>query len=94
MENTLAAIGSAFVIPSKNGLTLGGNWTGVFYAVVDGGKPNVRGGFFDEEIQFIGELNVAKLTGCEPLEGLKGFISWREMATKSSLVAIVTWPSG
>ncbi len=38
------------------GLTLGGNWTGVFYGVVDGGKPNVRGGFFDEEIQFTGEL--------------------------------------
>ncbi|HEY5743569.1 MAG TPA: hypothetical protein VIS99_13620 [Terrimicrobiaceae bacterium] len=33
------------------GLTLGGNWAGVFYGVVDGGKPNVRGGFFDEEIQ-------------------------------------------
>jgi porin len=53
-------------------LTLCGNWTGVFYRVVDGGKPNVRGGF-DEEIQFTGELNVAKLTGWEPLEGLKGF---------------------
>ena len=49
------------------GLTLGGNWTGVFYGVVDGGKPNVRGGYFDEEIQFIGELNIAKLTGWEPL---------------------------
>ena len=53
-------------------MTLCGNWTGVFYRVVDGGKPNVRGGF-DEEIQFTGELNVAKLTGWEPLEGLKGF---------------------
>ena len=62
------------------GLTLGGNWTGVFYGVVDGGKPNVRGGFFDEEIQFTGELNVAKLTGLEPLEGLKGFgeVRWRD----------------
>jgi porin len=61
-------------------LTLGGNWTGVFYGVVDGGKPNVRGGFFDEEIQFTGELNVAKLTGWEPLEGLKGFgkVRWRD----------------
>ena len=62
------------------GLTLGGNWTGVFYGVVDGGKPNVRGGFFDEEIQFTGELDVAKLTGWEPLEGLKGFgeVRWRD----------------
>ena len=62
------------------GLTLGGNWTGVFYGVVDGGKPNVRGGFFDEEIQFTGELNVAKLTGLEALEGLKGFaeVRWRD----------------
>jgi porin len=62
------------------GLTLGGNWTGVFYGVVDGGKPTVRGGFFDEEIQFTGELNVAKSTGWEPLEGLKGFgeVRWRD----------------
>ncbi len=55
------------------GLTLGGKSTGVFYGVVDGGKANVRGGFFDEEIQLTGELSVAKLTGWEPLEGLKGF---------------------
>ena len=62
------------------GLTLGGNWTGVFYGVVDGGKPNVRSGFFDEEIQFTGELNIAKLTRWEPLEGLKDFgeVRWRD----------------
>ena len=36
---------------------------------MDGGKPNVRGGCFDEEIHFTGELNVAKLTGWDPLEG-------------------------
>ena len=25
-----------------HGLTLGGKWTGVYYGVVDGGKPNYR----------------------------------------------------
>ena len=63
-----------------HGLTLGGKWTGVYYGVVDGGKPNIRGSFFDEEIKFTGELNFAKLTGWEPLEGLKGFgeVRWRD----------------
>jgi carbohydrate-selective porin OprB len=63
-----------------HGLTLGGRWIGVYYGVVDGGKPNFRGSYFDEEIKFTGELNFAKLTGWEPLEGLKAFgeVRWRD----------------
>ena len=55
-------------------------WIGVYYGVVDGGRPNVRGSFFDEEIKFTGELDFAKLTGWEPLEGLRGFgeVRWRD----------------
>ena len=34
-----------------HGLTLGGKWTGLYYGVVDGVKPNIRGSFFDEEIK-------------------------------------------
>jgi len=62
------------------GLTLGGRWIGVYYGVVDGGIPNIRGSYFDEEIKFTGELNFAKLTGWEPLEGLKAFgeVRWRD----------------
>jgi hypothetical protein len=36
------------------GLTLGGRWIGVYYGVVDGGIPNIRGSYFDEEIKFTG----------------------------------------
>ena len=63
-----------------HGLKLGGRWIGVYYGVVDGGRPNVRGSFFDEEIKFTGELDFAKLTGWEPLEGLRGFgeVRWRD----------------
>ena len=41
---------------------------------------NIRGSYFDEEIKFTGELNFAKLTGWEPLEGLKAFgeVRWRD----------------
>ncbi len=63
-----------------HGLKLGGRWIGVYYGVVDGGRPNVRGSFFDEEIKFTGELDFAKLTKWEPLEGLKAFgeVRWRD----------------
>ena len=46
----------------------------------DGGRANVRGSYFDEEIKFTGELDFAKLTGWEPLEGLRGFgrVRWRD----------------
>ena len=61
-------------------LKITGGWIGVYYGVVDGGRRNVRGSFFDEEIKFIGELDFAKLTGWEPLEGLKAFaeVRWRD----------------
>ena len=63
-----------------HGLKITGRWIGVYYGVVDGGRPNVRGSFFDEEIKFIGELDFAKLTRWEPLEGLKAFaeVRWRD----------------
>ncbi len=62
------------------GLKLGGRWIGVYYGVVDGGRSNVRSSYFDEEIKFTGELDFAKLTQWEPLEGLKGFgeVRWRD----------------
>jgi porin len=62
------------------GLKLGGRWIGVYYGVVDGGRPGFHGSYFDEEIKFTGELDFAKATGWEPLEGLRGFgeVRWRD----------------
>lgn len=56
-----------------HGLKLNGKWTGVYYGVVDGGKDNISGGYFDEEIKFTGELDFAKALNVEALDGLKGF---------------------
>ena len=62
------------------GLKLGGRWIGVYYGVVDGGRPNFHANYFDEEIKFTGGLDFAKATGWEPLEGLRGFgeVRWRD----------------
>ena len=62
------------------GLKLGGRWIGVYYGVVDGGRPGFGGSYFDEEIKFTGELEFAKATGWKPLEGLRGFgeVRWRD----------------
>src|ERR1700704_2797965 len=63
-----------------HGLKVGGRWIGVYYGVVDGGKPDFRSSYFDEEIKFTGELDFAKATGWEPLAGLKAFgeVRWRD----------------
>jgi len=63
-----------------HGLKLGGRWIGVYYGVVDGGKPDFGSSYFDEEIKFTGELDFAKATGWKPLEGLRGFgeVRWRD----------------
>ena len=64
----------------ENGLKLSGKWTGVFYGVVDGGLDKKRGGYFDEELAFDGELNFGKLLKVEALESLKAFagVRWRD----------------
>jgi len=64
----------------ENGLKLSGKWTGVFYGLVDGGSKGYARGYFDEEIAFDGELDFAKFTKWETLEGLKAFggVRWRD----------------
>lgn len=50
------------------GVTIGGKWLGTVYGAVAGGRRT--GSSFDEELKFDGKVDVAKLTGCEVLEGL------------------------
>ncbi len=63
-----------------HGLKISGEWKGTYYGFVAGGKPGVRSGFFDEEVKFGAELDFAKLTKLEALEGLKAFseVRWRD----------------
>jgi carbohydrate-selective porin OprB len=63
---------------SDRGIDLRGKWVGVYYGVVDS-ERGARG-FFDQEITFDGEVDVAKLTGAESVRGLSAFggVRWRD----------------
>lgn len=65
---------------ADRGLTLGGGWRGQFFGFVDGGVGGVRGGFFDEELKFLAELDIAKFLDNDALSGWKAFgeVRWRD----------------
>lgn len=60
------------------GLDFGGHWSSLYAGVVDGGLQHR--GTFVEQVRFELEVDFAKLTGWEALEGLTGFASvrWRD----------------
>ncbi|MFZ4681692.1 MAG: carbohydrate porin [Terrimicrobiaceae bacterium] len=64
----------------EHGLKLSGEWKGTFYGFAGGGRPGMRSGFFDEELKFGAEVDFAKFTKIEALEGLKAFseVRWRD----------------
>lgn len=63
---------------ADRGVDIRVNWRGNFLGIVDGGLEQ-RGGF-DQEINFDANIDAAKLTGWEGLEGLEltGNVRWRE----------------
>lgn len=63
---------------NDRGIDLRGKWVGVYYGVVDS-ERGARG-FFDQEIAFDAEVDVAKLTGAESVRGLSAFGGgrWRD----------------
>jgi porin len=75
------AVGDLFGIRptlEDRGLDFSGYWSSVYAAVVDGGVQ--RRGAFVEQVRFELEVDFAKLTGWEALEGLTGYAStrWRD----------------
>jgi len=62
----------------ERGIDIRFNWRGNFLAIVDGGLQQ-RGGF-DQEINFDADIDMAKLTKWEALDGLSltGNLRWRE----------------
>ncbi len=69
---------------ADRGLTVKGKYEGIFFGVVDsqGGSR----GFYDQEVAFSAELDFAKLTGAEALEGLTAFggVRWRDSRSNSN----------
>ncbi len=63
---------------SERGIDLRVNWRANFLGIVDGGVEQHGG--FDQEINFDANIDAAKLTGWEGLEGLEltGNLRWRE----------------
>lgn len=61
-----------------NGFKLGGRYYGAYFGVVDsqGGSR----GFWDQGVEFNGDLNFGKLLKVEPLEGFRAFgvVRWRD----------------
>ena len=62
----------------ERGINFGGRWWGTLLGVVDGGVR--RGWTFDQELAFLVDVDVARMTGWESLEGLKFFgeVRWRD----------------
>ncbi len=58
-----------------NGIKFKGKWNGAFYGVLS--STNGAKGFFDQEVAFGAEVNFAKLTKAEALDGLSGFVEVR-----------------
>ena len=75
------AAGDLFDVRSgleDRGLDFSGHWSSVYAAVVAGGLQ--KRGAFVEQVRFELEIDFAKLTGWEALEGLTGYASvrWRD----------------
>ncbi len=66
------------------GLKFTGKYEGIFFGVVDS-EGGARG-FYDQEIAFGAELDFAKLTGAEALDGLTAFggVRWRDSRANSN----------
>lgn len=66
------------------GLTFKGKYEGIFFGVVDS-QRGARG-FYDQEVAFSSELDLAKFTGIEALEGLTAFggVRWRDSRANSN----------
>ena len=97
------AAGDLFVVRptlEDRGLAFSGHWGGIYAGVIDGGVQ--RRGAFVEQVRFELEVDFAKLTGWEALEGLTGYAStrWRDgvlinpFVGSTSLFSPVTYRSG
>jgi porin len=66
------------------GFKFAGKYEGIFFGVLDSQRGSR--GFYDQELAFAGELDFAKLTGLEALEGLSGFggVRWRDSRANSN----------
>ena len=62
----------------ERGIRFGGTWRTAYFGVAD--SQNGSGGFWGQDIVFNSNLDFAKFSGFEALEGLEGFIEgrWRE----------------
>jgi porin len=60
------------------GIRFGGSWRTAYFGVAE--SQNGSGGYWDQDIVFNGNLDFAKFTGFEAIDGLEGFIEarWRE----------------
>lgn len=69
---------------ADKGLTFRGKYEGVFYGVVDSQRGSR--GFYDQELAFDGNLDFAKFTGWEGLDGLSAFggVRWRDPRSNSN----------
>jgi porin len=66
------------------GFKFSGKYEGIFFGVLDSQRGSR--GFYDQEVAFAGEVDFAKLTRLEPLEGLTGFggVRWRDSRANSN----------
>lgn len=69
---------------ADRGFKFSGKYEGIFFGVVDSQRGSR--GFYDQELAFAGELDFAKLTGAEALEGWSGFgeVRWRDSRANSN----------
>ena len=69
---------------ADRGFKFSGKYEGIFFGVVDSQRGSR--GFYDQELAFAGELDFAKLTGAESLEGWSGFgeVRWRDSRANSN----------
>jgi porin len=66
------------------GFKFSGKYEGIFFGVLDSQRGSR--GFYDQELAFAGEVDFAKLTRLEALEGLSGFggVRWRDHRANSN----------
>lgn len=69
---------------SERGIQFRGKWVGVYYGVVDS-ERGARG-FFDQDLSFDAEIDVAKLTRSQALSGWSAFggVRWRDPRSASN----------
>jgi porin len=69
---------------ADHGFKFSGKYEGIFFGAVDSQRGSR--GFYDQELAFAGDLDFAKLTHVEALEGLSGFgeVRWRDSRSNSN----------